>query len=359
MKKLLLGLLVVVLGISAVTYAALHVPAVTDALVARSIERRLGEQRLAWFEPDALRILFCGTSSPFSDPKRAKSCVAVFAAGRFWVVDVGPGSWNNLGALGVDASLIGAVLLTHFHSDHIGDLGELNLQTWAAGRPAPLKVYGPPGVERVVSGFTEAYALDTQYRVAHHGESLMPLETSGMTPVVIEEPRFGEGPRTVLDIEGLKITAFPVRHDPVRPAYGYRFDYLGRSFVLSGDTAKTPTVAEVARGADVLAHEAQANHILSTVAELASTIGRLRVAQLMTDIRTYHTSPVQAAQVANEGGVRTLVMTHLSPPPPNRIVERIFVRGVDEVRPNGWLLATDRMLITLPAGSEAIEVSEL
>lgn len=359
MKKLFLGLFAAVVGISTVIYAALHVPAVTDTLVARAIERQLREQRHALFEPDALRVLFCGTSSPFPDLKRAKSCIAIFAAGRFWVVDAGPGSWNNLGVLGVDASLIGAVLLTHFHSDHIGDLGELNLQTWAGGRPTSLKVYGPPGVERVVSGFTEAYALDTLYRTLHHGTSLMPPETSAMEPVVIEEPRFGEGPETVLEVDGLRITAFPVRHDPVRPAYGYRFDYLGRAVMVSGDTAETPTIVDAARGADVLVHEAQANHIISAVGEAASKMGRERVAQLMNDIPSYHTSPVQAARLANEAGVRMLVLTHLSPPPPNRIVESIFVRGVDEERTGDWLLATDRMLITLPVGSEVIEVSEL
>jgi ribonuclease Z len=64
--------------------------------------------------------------------------------------------------------------LPHFHSDHIGDLGEFNMNTWAMGRPGPLRVYGPPGVERVVAGFAEAYALDTQYRIAHHGTEFLP-----------------------------------------------------------------------------------------------------------------------------------------------------------------------------------------
>src|SRR6185369_2133295 len=110
---------------------------------------------------------------------------AVFAAGRFWVVDTGPGSWNRLALERVDGKRIGAILLTHFHSDHIGDLGEFNLQTWGAGRPDPLRVFGPPGVERVVTGFQEAYALDTEYRIAHHGADFLSPKINRMQAMPI------------------------------------------------------------------------------------------------------------------------------------------------------------------------------
>jgi ribonuclease Z len=357
--KVILGLLGAALALVTVAFAALQVPLVTDTLAARAIERQLTEQRHELFEPDALRVLLCGTSSPLPHPTRAKSCVAVFAADRFWVVDVGPGSANRLSMLGVDGARIGAVLLTHFHSDHIGDLGELNMLTGAAGRVLPLHVYGPPGIDRVVGGFNEAYALDSAYRNAHHGETFMPLATSIMQAEVVDEPKYGEGPKTVLEIAGLTITAFPVRHDPVRPAYGYRFDYLGRSAVISGDTTKTPTLVDAARGADVLVHEAQANHIVQKIGEIAGNVGRPRVAQIMTDIRTYHTSPVQAAEAANEAGAKLLILTHLVPPPPNDIAEGIFTRGVSDVRPEGWLLGDDGLLITLPKESDAVNVDRL
>lgn len=359
MTRILLGVVASVFALALVAYVALSVPAVTDTVAVRLIEQRLTEQHQELFEPDALRLFFCGTSSPLADQTRAQSCVAVFAANRFWVVDTGPGSSNRLGLLGIDLSRIGGVLLTHFHSDHIGDLGELNMQSWAAGRLLPLQVFGPPGVERIVSGFAEAYALDRQYRTDHHGASLMPAESSKMNAVVIAEPRYGEGPRTVLEVDGLKITAFPVRHDPVRPAYGYRFDYLGRSVVLSGDTARTPALVAAAKHADVLVHEALAAHLTDKIAEVADAVGRPRVAKIMRDIRDYHTSPTGAARAANDADAGLLVLTHLVPPPPNRIAERIFTREIDGVREKRWLLADDGMLITLPTKSDVIEVEQL
>lgn len=352
--------LIGVVGVLVVLAAiGIRLPAVQDRLVRAAIARAVASQPDELFGDDALRVLLCGTASPMPHPTRAKACVAVFAAGRFWVVDTGPGSWNRLALLRVDASRIAGVLLTHFHSDHIGDLGELNLNTWATGRPGPLRVFGPPGVERVVAGFREAYALDTQYRIAHHGTELMRPETARLEARPIPGPAAGAGPAVVLDEEGLRITAFAVNHDPVKPAYGYRFDYRGRSAVVSGDTRKDLGLIQASKGADVLVHEAQANHIVAQIEEAAAKAGRSRVAQIMHDIPSYHTSPVEAAEVANEAGVRLLVLYHLTPPPPLRVAEWVFTRGVTEVRPDGWMLADDGLLVELPAGTNAVETRQL
>lgn len=330
-----------------------------DEVTRRIIETRLAEQQHALLEPDALRALICGSSSPMPHPSREKTCVVVFAAKRFWVVDTGPGSWNTLGVLGLDAAPVGAVLLTHFHSDHIGDLGEFNLQTWTGGRTGPLNVFGPAGVDRVVAGFNEAYALDAAYRTAHHGEALMSPEASQMVARTVAPPGDDEAGSVVLETDGLTITAFPVNHDPVRPAYGYRFDYLGRSIVISGDARPTPALVEAARGADVLIHEAQANHVVRQISEVAAEVGRPRIAKITEDIQTYHTTPTEAAEIANEAGVGLLVMYHLTPPPPASFVERIFTRGVANIREDNWVLADDGLLVTLPADSSSVEVTNL
>jgi ribonuclease Z len=335
--------------------AALRVPALQDRLVGAAIERMVTSQPEGLFGEDALRVLLCGTASPLPHASRAGPCLAVFAGGRFWIVDAGPRSWNRLALLRVDGSRIAGVLLTHFHSDHIGDLGEIDLNTWVMGRPLPLRVFGPPGVERVVAGFEEAYALDAQYRTRHHGAELLPEAAGRLDARVIPDAPAGAGTVHVLDEDGLRISAFAVDHDPVKPARGYRFDYRGRSLVVSGDTVKNPAVVEAARGADVLVHEAQANHLVALIGEAATKTGRPRIAKVMGDIPDYHTSPTEAAQVANEAHVALLVLTHLTPPPPSRLVEPVYTRGVSELRPDGWILADDGLLVELPAGTKAVE----
>ena len=99
-----------------------------------------------------------------------------------WIVDTGPGSWRTLALRRIRGEAIGAIFYTHLHSDHIGELGEFNLQTWAAGRPGPLRVYGPDGVVDLVHGFAQAYAADTRFRIAHHGAALLPPDRAAMVP---------------------------------------------------------------------------------------------------------------------------------------------------------------------------------
>jgi ribonuclease Z len=338
-------------------------PTVSQALFDRAAKARTSTANTAQIADDALRIAICGSSAPLPSADRAKACVAVFAGGKFYVVDVGPESVENLVLSQMPLSSIGGVLLTHFHSDHIGDLGELNLQTWANGRPAPLPVYGGPGVERIVKGFNEAYQLDQGYRTAHHGAQLMspaawPMEAKAIA-LPGEPTPAKDRSAVVLDDGALKITAIEVDHAPIAPAYAYRFDYKGRSAVVTGDLKYHAPLAKAASGADVLVSEAIALSMTRALGAGARSGGRERAAAIMHDIEDYHITPEQAATIANQARVKLLVFYHLLPSPDGLLTRRLFAQGLSDVRKDGWEIADDGSLYTLPLGSDRIHISRL
>jgi ribonuclease Z len=347
-KRILWTLLAAAVAAAGAGTLAFRSASVQDAIVTRIAQRRIGRNTSGLLAPDALRILLCGTASPVPSARRAEACTAVFAGGRMWIVDTGPGSWRTLGLRRIRGEAIGAILYTHLHSDHIGELGEFNLQTWAAGRPDPLRVYGPEGVTELVHGFAEAYAADTRFRIAHHGAALLPPERAVMLPMPVQLD--GADATRVLEENGVVVTAFAVCHDPVKPAFGYRFDYGGRSVVVSGDTRPCPNLVTQARGADVLVHEAQANSVVHIMEQVARDAGESRLAKILGDIPSYHSSPADAAREAVTAGVRLLVLTHLTPPPDNLLLARIFRRDIDTTPPLGVVLGEDGTLVVLPTG---------
>lgn len=338
-------------------------PGVQLAIFDRAARTAASDVNTAPLADDALRVGICGSSAPLPSAARAKSCVAVFAGGKFYVVDAGPESVENLVLWGIPLSQIGGVLLTHFHSDHIGDLGELNLQTWAGGRPSTLPVYGGPGVERVVEGFNEAYRLDQGYRTAHHTARVMPPDTWAMVPKTINlagEPT-GAKDRVglVFDDGVLRITAIEVDHAPIAPAYAYRFDYKGRSAVVTGDLKYHASLARSARGADVIVSEAISLTMTRALGSGASDGGRAQTAAIMHDIEDYHVTPEQAARIANDASAKLLVFYHLLPAPDNYLMRQIFGRGITEVRAGGWAIAEDGSLYTLPLGSGEVRIGRV
>ncbi|TAJ50606.1 MAG: MBL fold metallo-hydrolase [Nevskiaceae bacterium] len=338
------------------SFGLLQLTPVQDRLIDQVIRKNVDNSAAqALFKDDAMRLLVCGSGSPLPHPTRARPCLAVIAGGKFYIVDTGPGSWNQLALRHIPAERIGAILYTHFHSDHIGELGEFNMQTWVAGRPAPLAVYGPEGVQRLVAGYSEAYALDNGYRTAHHGAEMLPPERGQMQAHPLALPADGHRVPAFEDGE-LKVSVFAVHHEPIEPAVGYRFDYKGRSLVISGDTRRDERMIAAAEGADVLAHEAQAQHLVARMQALAAEAGRPRIAKIFGDIPSYHTSPVEAAELANAAKVPLLLLYHLTPSPPNRIAGQVFMRGVKAVRPEGVVLSDDGTLITLPLAGGAPQV---
>ncbi len=307
--------------------------------------------------PDGLSVGLCGAGSPLPDPTRAGPCTLVLAGQQLFEVDAGQGSAKVMQLMGFAPARVDALFLTHYHSDHIADLGELMLQHWAGGAAkAPLPIYGPTGLEQVLDGFEAAYQLDRGYRIAHHGPRIVPPSGFGGTAHVFPMPPGGPD-QTLIDTPDLKVIAFPVDHRPVEPAVGYLFIYKGRRVVVSGDTAPSPRLEAEARDADVLVHEGLSPRLLALQRQAAVRDGRWNVAQISRDILSYHTTPEDAAKIAAGAHVRMLVFTHVIPPVPSPLLNRLYLGEAPKIFSGPIRVGRDGDLIELPAGTTEIRVT--
>ncbi|MEE4202403.1 MAG: MBL fold metallo-hydrolase [Halieaceae bacterium] len=305
---------------------------------------------------EGLHVLLCGSGGPMADAVRSGPCLVVMAGNQTLVFDAGSGAARSLMGAKVDVGAIDAVFLTHFHSDHIDGLGELALNRWVRrANRSPLPVEGPMGVTEVVVGLNRVYGQDARYRQAHHGNRVAPLSGAGMVAHPWAPPE-GSASVEVWREGGVSVEAFAVDHAPVEPAVGYRVTYAGRSVVISGDTSANENVARFSQDADVLFHEALSPELVAMLGQAGKAQGDSIVEQIMIDIPDYHTTPVEAAEIAARAGVGHLVYYHIVPPLPLPGMDQIFLEGVAPVF-DEHTLGVDGLLVSLPPNSDAINIA--
>lgn len=221
----------------------------------------------------------------------------VEAGNERFLFDAGRGLMQRLVEAGVQTSAVSKLFLTHLHSDHIVDVPDLLLSGWAGLPPrrVPLEVWGPEGTRDMMGHLEQAFAFDIHMRrdVDEH------TPASGIQ-VVAHDIREG----TFYEKDGVTVTAFLVDHGPVKPAYGFRLNYRGRSVCLSGDTRPIPSLVEACRGVDVLIHEAIDEAMVRKFAQNE---------QLYEAIVGHHTNPEQAADIFQRVHPRLAVFSHIQP----------------------------------------------
>ena len=346
MKKIIIVTLVLMVVFSLAVSVAINIPASQNFLLGRLV----GPMMAVKPKPlEGMRAVVCGSASPLgNDPDRAQACIAIVTPEHMFLFDVGAGSPRRMQEAGLPLNRLDAVFLTHFHSDHIAGLPEVNLNSRVFGRTGHLQVIGPEGADKVVDGFNLAYQLDTDYRIAHHGIDLLPRVGAEMQSQEIETG-------VVWQDDLIKVTAFAVDHAPISPAVGYRIDYQGRSVVVSGDTVAVDSLFTAASKADLLFHDALSPSIMRIFIDGAKNTGRTRLAAIFGDVTNYHADITTLENLSEAAGIKQLVLYHLVPVPGNRLVENMFKRDLA----SDTLLASDLMTFDLPIRSNDIVVSEL
>ncbi|UYP44517.1 Ribonuclease BN [Candidatus Lokiarchaeum ossiferum] len=361
-QKITLGIsLTILLGLSVGIGIILSNP---PSWLTRQIVNTAARSQRSYPDIDqGLHVMLLGTGSPMSDPDRVGPSNLVIAGDKHFIVDSGSGSTRNLLLSGISPGLIDAVFLTHFHSDHIADLGELMLQRWATeGNSAPLHIYGPPGVTSVVDGFNDAFELDATYRTAHHGEENVSINGSGgiAYPILISNDTMAG--MEIFNEAGIVITMFNVNHYPVEPAVGYKFEYKGRSVVISGDSVYSENLEAQSANADLLICEALNAEVVQMINE-ATSEGGSSISNgeiILTDIQDYHMSPEDAATTAKNANVEFLVYTHMIPPlPESQIAERLFIGDAAKIFDGEIAIGYDGFFISMPKYSEVIITTNL
>ncbi len=326
--------------------------------IEQMIARRMKKSKLVL--DDGLHAVLIGTGSPLADINRSGPAVAIIAGKKLFLVDAGDGSARNLQAAGLNIGKLEKVFLTHFHSDHIGGLGDIMMLRWAAGgRKEPLPIYGPPGAAVVVSGFNDAYRQDKAYRIAHHGTATLPQEGAGGVPVEFDLGTDPLAAKNIYTDEDVQITAFNVNHAPVYPAVGYRFDYKGKGIVISGDTGSTDNLAKQAKAADILICDALCPELLDIVNRHADLAQSVTAKKITADIKSFHLTPEEAARIAEKAKVSSLFLTHIVPPLPARLLKKIFLGKANKYYSKNIYLGRDGMLISLTSAYKNISVKYL
>jgi ribonuclease BN (tRNA processing enzyme) len=268
--------------------------------------------RSATAQRDKTKLILLGTGGG-PRPRKTRSAPAqvILVNDTAYVVDCGDGVARQLVFAGVSLPRLRHIFLTHHHSDHNADYGNLLLLAWTAGLRTRVDAWGPLPLEKMTRQFFEMNSYDITTRIADEGRvPLVPL-------IHVHELTHG-GP--VMNDENVKVTAALVHHPPVIPAFAYRFDARDRSIVISGDTAPSDNLIKLAREADVLVHEA-----LYVPAVDRLVAGVSNATSLKQSIMSHHTSAEDAGRVAQAAKVKTLVLSHLVPAEDPVVTDQMWI----------------------------------
>ena len=251
-----------------------------------------------------------------------------------YVVDCGYGVARRLAEAHVALPSIRYVFVTHLHSDHVLEFGNMVDAAWSAGLNHQVDAYGPEGLAALAQGFWEANRFDVETRIPDEGKP-------DPRKLLVVNEIHGSGP--VMSTGRVKVSAFRTPHPPIMEQnYAYRFETPDGVIVYACDTAYNPALADFAKGADILIHEAL---YLPGVEALAARIKN--AASLKAHLLASHTTTEDVGRIAQAAGVKKLVLSHLVPGDDPSITDAMWSEGARKHFEGPILVAQDLMTLEL------------
>lgn len=291
---------------------------------------------------DDFRVTLLGTGSPLPVMNRFGPGVLVQAGGQTLLFDCGRGVTQRLFQLGVKLGAANKLFITHLHSDHIVGIPDLWLTGWLeppfAQRKGAFQVFGPAGTRNMMENLEKAYEWDIRTRIA---DQKLAKENVAVSVTEIKEG-------IVYDRDGVKVTAFEVDHgDLVKPAFGFRVDYDGRSAVVSGDTRFNENLIRNATGTDLLIHQ------------VAAVRPELLTSPVFQVILAHHTKPEEAGVVFARTKPKLAVFYHFALLGTPQVPAMTEQEVVELARKNysGALLAGEDLMV-FRVGHEGVSVKK-
>jgi len=280
------------------------------------------------------RIVFLGTKGgPRVETRRSNPANLIEINGTRIVIDCGMGVSHQLAAAHIPLTTVKDIFISHHHSDHNLEYGNLVYNAWATGLSTPIHSFGPKGLEAMTKTYWELNKFDIDTRIADEGRP-------DPRPLLIAKDIDADG--VVLKTDDFTVTAFRTPHPPITDNFAYKFTTPDGTVVFSSDTDYNPKLAEFAKGADVLVHEAlYAPFVDKLVARVknGATLGK--------HLLESHTTAEDVGKIATAAGVKLLVLSHLVPGDID-VTDEQWTAAVRKNYSGKMIVAKDLMELPLP-----------
>ncbi|WP_342725419.1 MBL fold metallo-hydrolase [Bradyrhizobium sp. B097] len=281
------------------------------------------------------RIVFLGTKGgPRVGNGASNPANLVVVNDTPFVIDCGMGVSRQLVNAGVPIPSVKYIFISHHHSDHNLEYGNLVYNAWAAGLSTPIHSFGPNGIEAMTKEYWELNKFDVETRIADEGRP-------DPRKLLIAKDITDDG--VVLKTPDVTVTAFRTPHPPIVDNFAYKFETPDGTIVFSSDTAYNPKLAEFAKGADVLVHECL--YIPAVDRLVAKTKNGATLKKHLLDS---HTSTEDVGRIAAAAGVKTLVLSHFVPGDDPDVTDDDWTRDVKTNFKGRIVVAKDLMELKLP-----------